>query len=71
MDTIPTFFLSFSKVHPSSRSVWNYTPGDIRGPGTIGLSPGTRELLQEHVLLGLKERTQRPHLHLKDTQWYA
>ena len=25
----------------------------------------------EHVLVGLQKGTRRPHLHLKDTEWYA
>ena len=43
----PTFSLSFSTVHPSPRSAWIETLGNIFGPRTIGLSPRTHALLQE------------------------
>ena len=38
---------SFSTVRPPPRSAWIKTPGNIRGPGAIGLSPRTRVLLQD------------------------
>ena len=38
---------SFSTERPPPRSAWIKIPGNIRGPGTIGLSPRTRVLLQD------------------------
>ena len=38
---------SFSTVRPPPRNAWIKTPGNIRGPGTIGLSFRTRALLQD------------------------
>ena len=38
---------SFSTVRPPPRSAWIETPVNMRKPGTIGLSPRTRVLLQD------------------------
>ena len=38
---------SLSTVRPPPRSAWIKTPGNIRGPGIIWLSPRTRVLLQD------------------------
>ena len=38
---------SFSTARPPPRSAWIKTRGNIRGPGTIGLSPRTCVLLQD------------------------
>ena len=38
---------SFSTVRPPPRSAWIKTPGNIHGPGKIGLSPRTRVLLED------------------------
>ena len=45
MDAPPTF--SFSTVDPNHRSEWIETPRNIRGSGTVGLSPRTCVLLQD------------------------
>ena len=52
---------SFSTVRPLPRSAWIKTPGNIRGPGTIGLSPRTRVLLQDFKT----SRPQKPLNHSK------